>query len=114
MSIEGIEFSNPRKRAEIEGWPVGRTQKATAIFEVEAHPKRGERVKRTITGKPVFTTYAGKCAILDGSDGKTYIGKIPRIYGFVSIMQGDMKYDAGTVGENDPRYAELRALIQYA
>ena len=36
-------YSNPRMAATIENWPSG-NRRVTATFEIEQHPKRGERV----------------------------------------------------------------------
>jgi hypothetical protein len=90
-----ITFSNPRQFARIEDWPYGGNKRGPCVFQVESHPKRGQRVSRTTTGKPKYTTYAdqGAC-IVDGSNGKTYILLAGR--GSVSIFQSDMQHIATT------------------
>lgn len=114
MSTEtGITFSNPRKSAVIENWPHGFRQKAVAVFEVERHPKKGERVRRTTTGKPVYTTYSDQWVIVDGSDGLTYALKDVRNYEFVDIFQGNLKYISGSVhkSRSPEKYQALLDLI---
>jgi hypothetical protein len=109
-------YSNPRMKAVIDGWPIG-SQRTTATFQVETDPKRGQRGTRfTIdpkTGKPTATkklTFTRQARIVDGDDGRTYIAELS-MYGFVSIMKGDMKFQAETIHSDDPRYAEVRALF---
>lgn len=103
-------YSDPRMRAEIPGWPIGRDQRATAVFVVEQHPKRGERVARVIVGKPLKTSYARKARIVTGDDGRTYIAELTE-FGSISIMRGDMKYSHDGAMKRDPRHTELLRLF---
>ena len=98
-----LTYSNPRMTAVIENWPSG-SQRVTARFVIEQDPKRGERAVRTTTGEPKKLTYAKLARIVDGSDGRTYIAEFT-IYGHISIMRGDMKFEHETIFERDPRYA---------
>jgi hypothetical protein len=87
------------------------------VFTIEQHPTRGERAVRVLVTtegrafKPKKLTYAAKVRIVDGSDGRTYIAELTRS-GFVSIMQGDMKYQAETIHEDNARFSEVRALFE--
>jgi hypothetical protein len=104
------EFTNPRLRAVVENWPIGRGKRATAIFEIEQKIGR-ERAVRTTVGKSVKLTYATKARIVDGDDGRIYIAELTA-FGHITFMRGDMKYAHGdAVFERDPRYARLRALF---
>ncbi len=71
-----MSYSNPRTSAVIPDWPSG-SQRVTATFSIEAHPKRGERGVRTTTGAPKTLTYARKARIVDGDDGRIYIAYSP-------------------------------------
>ena len=105
------QYANPRMRAEIPNWPSGK-QRVTAVFEIEQHPKHGERAVRTTWGKPKKLTYAYKARIVDGDDGRTYIAEFSRQFGLVTIMKGDMKYEHETIFERDgQRYADAVALF---
>ena len=103
-------YSNPRLEAVIDNWPHGSTR-TTATFRIESKPGKGERGTRfTIdpkTGRPSATktlTFACKARIVDGGDGRTYIAEFS-MYGFISIMRGDMKFNQETIHDHDPRYA---------
>ncbi len=102
------EYSNPRMSAVIENWPIG-SKRCTATFEIEQASK-GERGVRTTVGAPKKLTYARKARIVDGDDGRTYIAELT-MYGFVSIMRGDMKVQHETVFADSPRYAAVHALF---
>ena len=102
-------YSNPRTQATIENWPHG-SQRVTAIFSIEANARKGERALRQTTGAAKKLTFARKARIVDGDDGRTYIAELS-LYGHVSIMCGDMKYQHETVFSNDPRYAEMIGLF---
>lgn len=39
------EYANPRMHAVVENWPSG-SKRVTAVFEIEQHPKKGERATR--------------------------------------------------------------------
>jgi len=95
--------------ATIENWPSG-SKRVTARFEIEQDPKRGERAVRTTTGEPKKLTYAKLARIVDGSDGRTYIAEYT-MYGHISIMRGDMKFQHETIHDRDPRYAEMLELF---
>ena len=110
-----LQYSNPRKRAEIANWPYG-SMRTTAIFEVESN-SRGERVTRTTinpkTGQPTAakaTTYGVKTRIVDGSDERTYIATLT-IYNTISVMKGDMKFSEESINKGDPRFAQLHAAL---
>jgi hypothetical protein len=112
-----ITYTAPAMARRIEGWPLGRTQRALAVFTIEQHPTRGERAVRVLvtaegrTFAPKKLTYAEKVRIVNGSDGRTYIAELTRS-GFVSIMRGDMKYQAETIHEDNPHFGEVRALFE--
>ena len=97
-----MNYSNPRMTATIPDWPSG-SKRVTARFEIEQHPKRGERAVRTTTGEPKKLTYAVRARIVDGDDGRTYIAEYS-IYGHINIMRGDMKFSQETIHPTDPRY----------
>lgn len=105
---DALTYSNPRMTAVIQDWPSG-SKRVTARFEIE-QSKRGERAVRTTDGAPKKLTFAKMARIVDGSDGRTYIAEYT-IYGFISIMRGDMKLQQETVHPNDPRYAEVLELF---
>lgn len=102
-------YSNPRLRAVIDNWPNG-SKRVTAVFAIERNGK-GERAIRTTTGAPKALTYARRARIVDGDDGLTYIANLT-MYGHVSIMRGDMKYQHETIFEDDARYPSARALFE--
>ena len=102
-------YSNPRMNAVIENWPHG-SNRVTATFAIEAAPKKGERAVRTTTGAPKKLTFAKKARIVDGDDGRTYIAELS-MYGSVSIMKGDMKFQHEHIPVGDPRHAEAVALF---
>ena len=93
-----LTFTNPRSMAEFDDWPSGR-EKVKCKFYVEHDAKRGWRIcrqtqdKRGQWCKPKTRTFGGLCAIVDGSDGKTYILQHARIYAFVTIIRWDF-FDA--------------------
>jgi hypothetical protein len=103
-----LTYSNPRMAATIENWPSG-SRRVTARFEIEQGTK-GQRAVRTTTGDPKMRTYAKMARIVDGSDGRTYIAEFS-MYGHITIMRGDMKFQHETVFERDSRYAELLELF---
>ncbi len=102
-------YTNPRMTAVIENWPSGSKQ-VTAQFSIESDPKRGERAVRVTTGGAKKLTFARKMRIVDGDDGRTYIVSLTG-YGFINVMNGDMKIQKETVFEREARYADLRALF---
>lgn len=118
-----ISFTNPRLNATFGDWPLGFNARGTCTFVVETHPKRGQRVLRTTTGKPKASTYSDKCCIVDGSDGKTYLLHYSKLYEAVSIYQSDNQHNAhfGRAGDHyvsrsaEPElFAELLTLIENA
>ncbi len=117
LSVPRITYTAPAIRRTVEGWPFGRKERATAVFTVETHPKRGQRAVRVITDAagrsyaPKALTYAAAVRIVNGSNGRTYIAELTRS-GFVSIMCGDMKYQHETIHEDSERYGEVRALFE--
>lgn len=106
-----MSYSNPRMHAVIDGWPIGK-HRCTATFAVEQDAKRGERGVRTTIGAPKKLTYARKARIVDGDDGRTYIAELT-IYGHITIVRGDMKYQHEAVFPNDPRYSDILKLFDY-
>jgi hypothetical protein len=102
-------YSNPRMNAVIQDWPSG-AKRVTAHFSIETDPKRGQRAVRITTGAPKKLTFANKMRIVDGDDGRTYIAELT-MYGHITIMRGDMKYNEETVFERDARYPDLLALF---
>lgn len=116
-----ITFSNARKVAEFSDWPIGGSNRGQCKFAVEDGGKRGERVSRTTTDKhgrwckPKYTTYSDKAAIVDGSDGKTYILSLSPHYGMVSIHRHDfMSAERSAAFDRDADYASLVELVKSA
>ena len=113
-----ITFSNPRHEATFTDWPLGGSKRGTCTFKVEKHPKRGYRVGRTTTGKTKYDTYSPRVAIVDGSNGRTYILS-DTVHGFVSIAKSDfmspsqdeLGFDHAVFERDAERYAELKALL---
>ena len=103
-----MNYTNPRMSATIENWPSG-SKRVTAVFEIEQN-KKGERATRKTTGALKKLTYATKARIVDGDDGRTYIAELS-VYGHVSIMCGDMKYQKEVVYSRDERYSDLIKLF---
>ncbi len=121
-----LTFSNPRRKATFTDWPLSFTKRGECTFEVHNMGKKGERVSRTTTGKPKFTTYASKAAIVDGSNGKTYLLLYSNNYGeSIRIASSDMQHDAPKdetglnsytrlgYGEDDT-FFQLKALVEMA
>ena len=110
--MEQLTYSNPRMSAAIENWPHGRNQRVTAMFHIEQDAKRGERAVRTTSGAAKKLTYAKLARIVDGSDGRTYLAMLT-LYGSISIMKGDMKFQHEHISmdKNNPRYAEALELF---
>jgi hypothetical protein len=112
-----MNYSNPRTEATFTDWPYG-TMRTTARFTIETKPGKGQRAVRvTINpktgqpGAPKALTYCQRAAIVDGSDGKTYIAELSA-YGFVSIMQSNMQFIAESIPAEDPRHAELVSMLK--
>ncbi len=119
---ERLTFSNPRLRAEFTDWPSG-SKRVSCVFQVHAEGRKGERVSRTTTGKPKFTTYGKKMRIVDGSNGKTYLLQYTEDYGkSIRVVMSDLLHDAsgdmGTISayirEEDPDFPALFAMVATA
>ncbi|HWF62919.1 MAG TPA: hypothetical protein VN666_21785 [Nitrospira sp.] len=104
-----MAYSNPRMSAVIENWPSEK-HRVTARFEIEQDAKRGERGTRVTDGATKKLTYAKMARIVDGDDGRTYIAELT-IYGTISIMQGNMKFQQESIHDRDPRYAAALELF---
>jgi hypothetical protein len=118
-------FTNPRLEATFQDWPLGGSKRGPCTFVVEKHPKRGSRILRTTTGKPKASTYSDLCAIVDGSDGRTYLLHYSTAYGeCVSIYSSDNAHNAHFEGESggghyhnkdySPLFGALAALVKQA
>lgn len=113
-----MKFSNPRMTAEFTDWPLGGDRRGTCVFVVESHPKKGQRIARTTTGKPKYTTYAQQARIVDGDDGRTYLLFWSTQYSSaVRVCSSDCQHDASFpdlpsyIPEGHERYKEIVALI---
>ena len=104
-----LAYSNPRMDAAIENWPSG-SKRVTAMFHIEQDAKRGERAVRVTSGAAKKLTFARMVRIVDGSDGRTYIAALT-MYGHISIMRGDMKFQEETIHPGDARYGEVLELF---
>lgn len=90
-----IQFSNPRLVAVIEDYPLGGSKRGTATYRVEVDAKKGQRVSRVTTGKAKFTTYGTRCAIVDGSNGRTYVLQESKTWGHsIRVILSDLMHDA--------------------
>jgi hypothetical protein len=110
-----VTFSNPRLSATVTDWPSGR-HRTTAMFEVEKHAARGERLVRTTLhpktgrpGNPKKLTYARRVRLVDGSDGRTYI--LERTSSYIQLRNSNLYSYGDPVFPEDPGYAELAALL---
>lgn len=111
-----VTLSNPRLEAVIEDYPLGGNKRGRCVFKVENNPKRGNRVGRTTTGKTKYDVYGGATAIVDGSNGRTYILQDAGVYGFIKVKRSDFMDATDTFGKSavfpgDERYEELKALL---
>lgn len=90
-----LPFINPRLVAEFNDWPIGGGNRGFCKFAVEDNGKKGTRVSRTTMDlhgricKPKYTTYHGKSAIVEGSDGRTYILQRVDIYNGIKVSRSD-------------------------
>lgn len=113
-----MTYSNARTLAYFDDWPNGR-HRVKCRFDVEFDGKKGERVARATTNKygqwnkPKRTTYANRCAIVDGDDGKTYVLQESRNFRQICVMQSNLQYCEETIHESsDPeRYSDLVDLL---
>ena len=103
-------YSNPTRELTIPDWPHGR-RRVEARFWIESN-SRGERVCRQTTGNPKKSTYASRCAIVTGDDGRTYFlaDHMPQ-YAHISVMSGNMKHGEESRFERDTGFAALVALL---
>ena len=101
-------YSNPRREAVIENWPMGSQRRGQARFYIESS-KHGERAVRVTNGAPKTHTYARKARIVDGDDGKTYVAELHGSH--VSIMQGNLRFQETCVFPTQAGYPELLALF---
>ena len=101
-------YSNPRLSALIHDWPSGK-HRVDARFTIEQNGK-GERGVRVTTGAAKTLTYARKARIVDGDDGRTYIAELT-MYGHVSIMRGDFKFQQEAIHPEDARYPAVLDLF---
>lgn len=86
-----ITFSNPRSFATFPDWPLGGNKRGECKFWIESSPKKGHRFVRQTTGKPKTATYGGKGAIVDGSDGRTYLIQYCGSFPGIVIHSSDFK-----------------------
>lgn len=108
-------YSDPRLELVIEDYPLGGTKRGQCRFYVDKNPKRGARVGKVTTGKPSFTTFANRAAIVTGDDGRTYVLRDVKDYGFVDVSRSDFKTHESVHKSSSPeRYATLMALIDAA
>jgi hypothetical protein len=92
------------------------------VFNVEFKPNKGYRFTRVTTGKPKTATYGGKAAIVDGSDGRTYLIQWAGLYDFINVWRSDFMCageavtgkPSGGVFPGDPLYEPLKELIAQA
>lgn len=112
-----LEYTNPRRHAVVEDWPLSANRRGRAEFTVEAKRGYGERITRQITDPrrgrtfaPKRGTYARAVRIVDGSDGRTYVISLS-MYGSIGVLRGTFQYAEETIFEGDARYPTLRALI---
>src|ERR1700735_3568275 len=106
--MSATKYSNPRMTATIENWPSGH-KRVTARFQIE-QTSRGERAVRITDGAPKKLTFAKLARIVDGDDGRTYIAEYS-IYGHISIMRGDMKFQHEVIHSSNERYVEVLELF---
>lgn len=106
-----FSLSNFRKEDRIENWPIGRNERATAVFTHESN-KKGQRILRTTIGKPKASRYFSLICLADGSDGKTHLVGFCQ-YGGLAVMSADMQHsdytlygDMGDSRELFPAYLE--------
>ena len=120
-----LTFANPRLEAVIPDYPLGGGRRGPCRFFIERHPRRGYRAGRVTFGKPKYDTYGGRAAVVDGSDGRTYIIQDAGPYGFIRVSRSDFKDadalglpgNSGAVfpsGDTAALHAELAALLASA
>lgn len=110
-----LTFSNPRLSAVFEDWPLGGSKRGRCVFSVEYKNGRGYRFVKQTTGKPKYHTYGGACAIVDGSDGRTYLLQKAAQFDFIKVSQHDfIDAEGGAAFPADPRFETLNGLIEQA
>jgi len=115
MTEQLFTLSNFRASDEIEGWPLGRDKRGTAVFTHESN-KKGQRISRQTPykggmSKPKSSTYYERICLADGSDGKTHMVGITG-YGFISVLSCDMKLSDFSIQEKDDNYAEVMSAVR--
>lgn len=112
MSTQPVPFtlSNFRKEDSIADWPIGRNQRATAVFAHETN-KRGQRILRTTTGKPKASTYYDLICLADGSDGKTHLVGYSAGYRMLMVMSADMQHSDYTLHYGQEHYADYVGFV---
>lgn len=120
-----ITFSNPSLNKEFDNWPSG-GKLVDCVFIVQKKKDAYRVEKRTTKNgvwcKPKVTTYGGKMAIVDGSDGKTYIlqrtiyNEAIRVssHDFMDVPSGLLQASGGYVYRDSNRelYDVLNGLIE--
>lgn len=107
-----LTFSNPRQTATFPDWPLGGNRRGNCTFTMEYKEGKGYRIVKQTTGKPKVATYGGKGAIVDGSDGKTYIIQFTAQFDFIRIMRHDFMSAGSVFKSSEPEmFATLSALI---
>ena len=114
MTTQTFTLSNFRTSDEIEGWPLGRDKRGTAIFTHESN-KNGQRISRQTPykgglSKPKRSTYYVRICLADGSDGETHMVGITG-YGFISVLSCDMKLSDFSIQAEDDNYTEVMAEV---
>lgn len=116
-TVKYVKYSNPRTEALFSEWPIGFNFRGKCEFKVEENI-RGMRVSRRTTkkdgtwAKPKYTTYSSKWVIVDGDDGRTYLLSYSSAYGFITVTESNMQYQAATFVEGDPMFEECFALLE--
>lgn len=115
-----VTFSNPRLEAHFTDWPSGKNR-VPCTFTLEYNARKGWRFVRQTTGKPKTATFGGKGAIVDGSDGRTYLIQNAGNFDFIHVWSSNfMEVGEEVVGKRggvfpkDERYEELKGLIALA
>lgn len=90
-----ITFSNPRLEAIFTDWPLGGNRRGNCTFTTEFKPQKGWRVSRVTTGKAKTTTFGGRLAIVDGSNGRTYILQQSQYGPMITVTRSDFMSATG-------------------
>ena len=113
MNEQTFTVSNPRKKDEIEDWPLGSGRRGTAIFTHEKS-NRGERIGRQTPyrggmGRVKYTTYHDVIRLVDGSDGKTHLLSFSS--GFIQVSSCNMQHTDFNIFEGDDNFVEYREML---